>query len=91
MRCEFRRPELIPSLPHAMMQTFPKTEIIDSLSKFLPSPLLMTTPSGSSSSLSLIPKPRGEVTRIGRGGYTLKRVLEEEHEWKDGLYDEIRV
>jgi hypothetical protein len=32
MRCVFD-PELIPALPHSMMKTFPKTEIIDDLSE----------------------------------------------------------
>ncbi|KAI9439150.1 hypothetical protein H4582DRAFT_1800756, partial [Lactarius indigo] len=39
---------------------------------------------------SLIPKPLGEVGRIGRGGYTLKDILEQQHGWEDGLYQTIR-
>lgn len=35
----------------------------------------------------LIAKPVGEVTRIKRGGYSLKEVLK----WETGLYEEIRV
>ncbi|KAI0280566.1 hypothetical protein BC826DRAFT_878847, partial [Russula brevipes] len=37
-----------------------------------------------------IPKPSGEVSCIGRGGYALKNVLEQEHKWEDGLYQKIR-
>jgi hypothetical protein len=51
-----------------------------------PSPLTLTE-----SSPSLIPKPSGEVSRVGRGGYTLKNVLEQEHGWENGLYHNIRV
>ena len=83
MRCEFS-PELVPSLPHAMMEGFPKSE---SEARYgLPSPLTPTT-----FPRQLIPKPPGEVSRVGRGGYTLKDLLEEQHGWKNGLYDTIRV
>lgn len=55
------------------------------------------TPYGSPTPLTpttfrqqLIPKPPGEVSRVGRGGYTLKDILEEQHGWINGLYDKIR-
>jgi hypothetical protein len=77
MRCQFS-PELVPTLPHAMITVFPKTDC--------------GSKSGSSTTFSpLIPKPSGEVSRVGRGGYTLKTVLEQEHEWENGLYNKIRV
>ena len=84
MRCRFS-PELVPALPHAMMNAFPKTEIgpIVGPSK--------STLSATGPSLLLIPKPSGEVTRVSRGGYTLKTVLEQEHRWENGLYNKIRV
>ncbi|KAH9174005.1 hypothetical protein EDB89DRAFT_1849534 [Lactarius sanguifluus] len=50
-----------------------------------PSPL---TPTASP---SLIPKPSGEVGRVGRGGYTLRDILEQQHGWEDGLYQKIRI
>lgn len=90
MRCRFS-PELVPDLPHAMSKVFPKTEsgpdIIVDLSTFL----LSASASGSGSSPPLIPKPSGEVGHVGRGGYTLKTVLEEEHGWENRLYNKIRV
>jgi hypothetical protein len=84
MRCEFS-PELVPPLLHAMMRTFPKAES-EPLCGSPTSPLSPLTPTAF-----LIPKPPGEVSRVGRGGYTLKDVLEEQHGWKDGHYDKIRV
>ena len=30
-------------------------------------------------------------TRVGRGGYMLKDLLEVQHEWRSGLYDKITV
>ena len=78
MRCEFS-PELVPSLPHAMTTMFPKLD--RDLTYRSPTPPLSP----------LIPKPPGEVSRVGRGGYTLKEILEGQHGWKDGLYDNIRV
>lgn len=88
MRCRFS-PELVPPLPHAMMHVFPKPEkdlMDDSSVSPPPSPL---TPTASSP--PLVPKPSGEVSRIGRGGYNLKDILEQQHGWEDGLYDKIRV
>src|SRR5712691_11786145 len=78
MRCRFS-PELVPALPHAMITVFPKMES---------GPIVV--PSISRSSPSLIPKPSGEVSRVGRGGYTLKTVLEQEHGWENGMYNKIR-
>ncbi len=86
MRCEFS-PELVPPLPHAMMRAFPRSES-ETLHGSPTSPLSPLTPTGFS--LQLIPKPPGEVTHVGRGGYRLKDILEQ-HGWKDGLYDKIRV
>jgi hypothetical protein len=84
MRCRFG-PELVPPLPHAMMHVFPKSESNPTYET--PSP--MFSPIASSS--RLIPKPSGEVTRISNGGYKLKDVLEQQHGWEHGLYDQIRV
>src|ERR1700733_3308684 len=81
MRCEFS-PELVPPLPHAMMEAFPKSES-EPTHGSPTSPLSPLT----ATSFQLIPKPPGEVSRVGRGGYTLKDLLEEQHEWKSGLYD----
>ncbi len=88
MRCRFS-PELVPPLPHAMMDVFPKSENgpIGGLS--MSPPLSPLTPTGSSP--PLIPKPSGEVSRVGHGGYTLKNVLEKEHGWENVLYHKIRV
>ena len=85
MRCRFS-PELVTPLPHAMMKVFPKTE-----TEFTGSPPSPLSPLTQSASFPLIPKPLGEVARIGRGGYKLKDVLEKQHGWEDGLYDQIRV
>jgi hypothetical protein len=89
MRCRFS-PELVSPLPHAMRNVFPREYDSDprgiSPVSSPPSPL---TPTGISP--LLIPKPTGEVSRVGRGGYTLKNVLEQEHGWEDGLYHKIRV
>jgi len=87
MRCQFS-PELVSPLPHAMREVFPKSEG-DPICGSPTSPLSPLTPTGSSP--PLIPKPSGEVSRIGRGGYALKNVLEQEHKWEDGLYQKIRV
>jgi hypothetical protein len=84
MRCEFS-PELVPPLPHAMMGAFPKSESEPTYG----SPISPLTPTAFPQ--QLIPKPPGEVTRVGRGGYTLKDLLEGQSEWKSGLYDKIRV
>ena len=86
MQCRFS-PELIPTLPHAMMNAFPKTE---SGPNVAPSKSTLYL-SATGPSLPLIPKPSGEVTRVGRGGYTLKTVLEQEHGWENGLYNKIQV
>ena len=75
-------PELVPLLPHSMRKVFIKSED-DS------QPLSPHTPIASS--LSLIPKPPGEVGHVKRGGYTLRNVLEKQHGWENGLYDKIRV
>jgi len=78
MRCRFNA-ELVSPLSHSMMYVFPKSE---------------KGPIGGSSTETLpplIPKPSGEVSRVGRGGYTLKTVLEQEHGWENGLYNQIRV
>jgi hypothetical protein len=83
MRCQFS-PELVPPLPHAMMEAFPKFESESTTYGSPTSPLSPLT----QTSIELIPKPPGEV---GRGGYTLKDLLEGQHEWKSGLYDKIRV
>lgn len=87
MRRQFS-PELVTPLPHAMGNIFPKSEneFTDRLSS---SPLSPLTPIASLP--QLIPKPSGEVTRIGRGGYKLQDVLENQHGWDHGLYDRIRV
>lgn len=88
MRSRFS-PELVPPLPHAMRDVFPKLENDPTdgpLRSPPPSPL---TPTASPS--PLIPKPSGEVGRVGRGGYTLKDALEQQHGWEDGLYHKIRV
>lgn len=87
MRCEFS-PELVPPLPHAMMKVFPRSDS-DLTYGSPPSPLSPLTPTGLPQ--QLIPKPPGEVSRVGRGGYKLKDLLEGRHGWKDGLYDKIRV
>jgi hypothetical protein len=34
-----------------------------------------------------VPKPKGEVSRLKRGGYNLKAVLG----WKESLYNEVMV
>lgn len=82
MRYDFGS-ELVPRLPHLLRLEFPlETDLTDGIS--LP-------PSSSPRALPLIPKPPGEVGRVGRGGYTLKDVLEQQHEWEDGLYLKIRV
>lgn len=39
------------------------------------------------SSMESIPKPNGEVTRIGRGGYNLREILR----WKEPLYNCVQV
>lgn len=87
LRCEFG-PELVPPLPHAMMSEFPKTEseLPCGSPTPLPPPVIPTA-----FPQRLIPKPPGEVSRVGRGGYTLKEVLEGKHGWNSGLYDQIRV
>ena len=87
MRCQFS-PEMVSPLPHAMMHVFAELETDTTRSPISPPPSPLT-PTASSS--SLIPKPSGEVSRVGRGGYTLKDVLEQEHEWENGLYHKIRV
>jgi len=89
MRCRFS-PELVSSLPHAMRNVFSKSEnqAIDVSSISPPSSSSLTQTKSSS---LLIPKPQGEVSRVGRGGYTLKNVLEQEHGLEDGLYHKIRV
>ena len=84
MRCEFS-PELVPPLPHAMMGAFPKPENETTYR----SPTSPLTPTEIPQ--QLIPKPPGEVSRVGRGGYTLKDLLEGQYEWRSGLYDKIRV
>jgi hypothetical protein len=81
MRCKFN-PELVPELSYAMRKVFPKSESKPWYG--LPMPLTLTT-------FQLIPKPLGEVSRVGHGGYTLKDLLEEQHGWKNELYDNIRV
>jgi len=63
-----------------MMEAFPKLE------SEAPMPLTPTM-----FPQQLIPKPPGEVSHVGHGGYTLKDLLEEQHRWKNGLYDTIRV
>ncbi|KAI0296891.1 hypothetical protein BC826DRAFT_967917 [Russula brevipes] len=70
-----------------MREVFPKSEG-DPICGSPTSPLSPLTPTGSSP--PLIPKPSGEVSCIGRGGYALKNVLEQEHKWEDGLYQKIR-
>ena len=87
MRCRFS-PELVTLLSHAMMNVFPKSENESTCGSpsSPPSPLTPTAPSPQ-----LVPKPSGEVARIGRGGYKLKDVLERQHGWEYGLYDKIRV
>jgi len=87
MQCQFSL-ELVSPLPHAMREVFPKSEG-DPICGSPTSPLSPLTLTGSSP--PLIPKPSGEVSRIGHGGYTLKNVLEQEHKWEDGLYQKIRV
>jgi hypothetical protein len=72
-----------------MMGAFPKSES-ESTCGCPTSPLSPLTPT-TSFPQQLIPKPPGEVSRVGRGGYTLKDHLETQHEWKSGLYDKIRV
>lgn len=89
MRCRFS-PELVPPLPHAMRNIFPREYDSDPNGRlFMSPPSSPLTPTGPSP--RLIPKPTGEVSRVGRGGYTLKNVLEKEHGWEDGLYHKIRV
>jgi hypothetical protein len=88
MRCRFS-PELVPPLPHAMMDVFPKSENGPIGGSSMSPPLSPLTPTGSSP--PLVPKPSGEVSRVGRGGYTLKNVLEKEHGWENVLYHKIRV
>ncbi len=85
MRCEFSS-ELVPPLPHAMREAFPKLEsepIYGSPSSPLSPPTL--------TSFQLILKPPGGVSHVSCGGYTLKNLLEGQHKWKSGLYDKIRV
>jgi len=89
MRCDFS-PELVPPLFHTMRGVFQKkleNDPTDGPIRSPPlSPLTLTA-----STPSLIPKPLGEVGRIGHGGYSLKDVLEQQHGWEDGLYHKIRV
>ena len=87
MRCRFN-PELVIPLPHAMMNVFTRSESKTTCGPAT-SPLSPLTPTASLP--QLVPKPPGEVSRVGRGGYTLKDVLEGQHGWEDGLYDQIRV
>lgn len=86
LRCEFG-PELVAQLPHAMMIVFPKTESESPCGW----PSLLSPVIPTAFPRQLIPKPPGEVSRVGRGGYTLKDVLEGQDRWQNGLYDKIRV
>ncbi|KAH9026537.1 hypothetical protein EDB85DRAFT_2149132 [Lactarius pseudohatsudake] len=86
LQCRFT-PELVSSLTHAMKLVFAKLDngpADGTLGSPPPSPLTPIAPT------SLIPKPSGEIGRVGRGGYTLRDVLEQEHRWEDGLYHKIR-
>ncbi|KAH9011467.1 hypothetical protein EDB84DRAFT_1445145 [Lactarius hengduanensis] len=85
MRCSFS-PELVPPLFHAMRGVFQKRLENDSADGSSPPPSPLTP----TASPSLIPKPSGEVGRVGRGGYTLRDILEQQHGWEDGLYQKIR-
>ncbi|KAH9011561.1 hypothetical protein EDB85DRAFT_2159849 [Lactarius pseudohatsudake] len=86
LQCRFS-PELVSPLTHAMKLVFAKLNngpADGTLESPPPSPLTPIAPT------SLIPKPSGVVGRVGRGGYTLRDVLEQEHGWEDGLYYKIR-
>ncbi|KAH8994093.1 hypothetical protein EDB86DRAFT_3078280 [Lactarius hatsudake] len=86
LQCRFS-PELVSPLTHAMRLVFAKLNngpADGTLESPPPSPLTPIAPT------SLIPKPSGVVGRVGRGGYTLRDVLEQEHGWEDGLYYKIR-
>ena len=89
MRCRFS-PELVSPLPHTMRKVFSKSEDQPTDGSLISPPSTSSRTQTKSVSL-LIPKPRGEVSRVGRGGYTLKNVLEQDHGWKDGLYHSVRV
>ncbi|KAH9020136.1 hypothetical protein EDB85DRAFT_2153274 [Lactarius pseudohatsudake] len=79
--------ELVSPLTHAMKLVFAKLDngpADGTLGSPPPSPLTPIAPT------SLIPKPSGEIGRVGHGGYTLRDILEQEHGWEDGLYHKIR-
>ncbi|KAH8978133.1 hypothetical protein EDB86DRAFT_2837042 [Lactarius hatsudake] len=75
LQCRFS-PELVSPLTHAMKLVFAKLNngpADGTLESPPPSPLTPIVPT------SLIPKPSGVVGRVGRGGYTLRDVLKQEH------------
>lgn len=88
MRCQFSL-ELVPPLPHTMRDVFPKPENNPIGGLSMSPPLSSLTPTGSS--LPLVPKPSGEVSRVGCGGYMLKNILEQDHGWENERYHKIRV
>ena len=72
-----------------MREVFLKVENERTVAPSSSPPLSPLTPTGSTH--QLIPKPSGEVGRTGRGGYSLKDVLRQQHGWEDDLYHKIRV
>ncbi|KAF9232693.1 hypothetical protein BU15DRAFT_54737 [Melanogaster broomeanus] len=67
--------------PLTQHRVFPREEILAQPHNLQPIPLPSTQPK------TLIPKPRGDVSRINRGGYNLQQKLG----WPTAEYDEIRA
>ncbi|KAH9174106.1 hypothetical protein EDB89DRAFT_1904821 [Lactarius sanguifluus] len=86
LQCRFS-PEPVSLFTHAMKLVFAKLDNGPADGTLRSPPPLPLTPIAP---ISLIPKPSGEVSRVSRGGYTLKDVLKQEYGWEDGLYHKIR-
>src|SRR6267154_2928653 len=73
MQCKFS-PELVPQLPHTIMEAFSKSKG--------KAPILFTL---TMFPQQLIPNPLREVSYIGCEGYMLKDLFEKQHRWKNGI------
>ena len=75
MQCDMKR-ERVPSFPPLTIQTVVQREARGS-----------KTVRPRRDANELIPKPKGEVTRLARGGYTLSESLQ----WEEVVYAEVQV